>query len=258
MTTQIERRAAPSLFGSRPATPDGMRIHSLLDLMHEGFHLLFLLKTGCEPPADEELMQRVSAFLDDFEREAKKLRAQGEDIEAAKYAWCAALDEILLTSDPSLHEMWQQHPLQLTVFGDQLAGEHFFDRLEECRGKGGARLQALQVFHRCLLLGFRGKHAIADDDRLAYMTARLGDEIAHIKGRSTGFAPRAGRPDQVVNKLRSDVPLWAVSAVFALVGLGVFTGLRSSLNRDTQHAMAAYSDLVKLAPRPASLTITLP
>jgi len=46
--------------------------------------------------------------------------------------------------------------------------------------------------------------------------------------------------------------------VFALVGLGVFTGLRTSLNRDTQHAMAAYSDLVKLAPRPASLTITLP
>ena len=54
------------------------------------------------------------------------------------------------------------------------------------------------------------------------------------------------------------MPLWAVSAVFALVGLGVFTGLRASLGRDTQHAMAGYSDLVRLAPRAASLTITLP
>ena len=258
MTTQIERRAAPSLFAGRPATPDGMRIHSLVDLMHEGFHMLFLLKTRCSPPSEEEFMPRISAFLNDFDREARKLRAEGDDIEAAKYAWCAALDEILLASSSPLRDTWERHPLQLTVFGDQLAGEHFFDRLEQLRGKGGARLQALQVFHMCLLLGFRGKLAMDGTDKLAYMTARLGDEIAHIKGRSNGFAPRAARPDQVIHKLRSDVPLWAVSAVFALVGLGVFTGLRSSLNRDTQHAMAAYADLVKLAPRPASLTITLP
>ncbi|GGY02172.1 DotU family type IV/VI secretion system protein [Massilia dura] len=258
MTTQIERRAAPSLFAARPVTPDGARIHSLLDLMHEGFHLMFLLKTDCEPPAEQEFMQRISAFLADFDREARKLRAEGDDIEAAKYAWCAAMDEVLLTTASPLRGSWEQHPLQLTVFGDQLAGEHFFDRLDELRGKGGARLQALQVFHMCLLLGFKGKHAGDSGDRLAYMTARLGDEITHIKGKASGFAPRAARPDQVINRLRSDVPLWAVSAVFALVGLGVFTGLRASLNRDAQQAMAAYADLVKLAPRPASLTITLP
>ncbi|GGY32761.1 DotU family type IV/VI secretion system protein [Pseudoduganella albidiflava] len=258
MTTQIERRAAPSLFAGRPVAPDGMRIHSLLDLMHEGFHLLFLLKTSCAPPSEVEFMPRISAFLNDFDREARKLRAEGDDIEAAKYAWCAALDETLLTSASPLRDTWERHPLQLTVFGDQLAGEHFFDRLEELRGKGGARLQSLQVFHMCLLLGFKGKHAMDSGDRLAYMTARLGDEIAHIKGRSNGFAPRAGRPDQVFHKLRSDVPLWAVSAVFALVGLGVFTGLRTSLRTDAQQAMAGYSDLVRLAPRAASLTITLP
>jgi type VI secretion system protein ImpK len=258
MTTHIERRAAPSLFGARPATPDGMRIGSLLDLMHEGFHLLFLLKTGCQPPAEDDFVPRIGAFLDDFEREAKKLRADGEDIEAAKYAWCAALDETMLASSSPLRDRWETHPLQLTVFGDQLAGEHFFDRLDALRGKGGTRLQALQVFHMCLLLGFRGKHAADGGDRLAYMTARLGDEIAHLKGRVAGFAPRAGRPDQVMHKLRSDVPLWAVCAVFALAGLGVFTGLRTALQRDTQQAMAAYAGLVKLAPRPASLTITLP
>lgn len=258
MTTLIERRAAPSLFGARPATPDGMRIHSLLDLMHEGFHLLFLLKTDCEPPAEEAFMGRISAFLGDFDREARKRHAEGEDIEAAKYAWCAALDEVLLVTASPLRGTWEQHPLQLTVFGDQLAGEHFFDRLEALRRQGAARLQSLQVFHMCLLLGFKGKHVLDDSDRVAYITARLGDEIAHMKGRSCGFAPRAARPDQVIHKLRSDVPLWAVSAVFALAGLGVFSGLRASLHRDAQQAMAAYSDLVRLAPRAASVTITLP
>lgn len=258
MTARIERRAAPSLFGARPVATDGACIHSLLDLMHEGFHLLFLLRTGSTPPGEEELMERVTAFLADFERDAKKLRAEGDDIEAAKYAYCAALDEIILASQFPLRAAWERRPLQLALFGDQLAGEHFFDRLEQLRGKGGTRLQALQVFHMCLLLGFQGKHALDGGDKLAYMTARLGDEIAHIKGKSVGFAPRAERPDQVVNKLRSTVPLWAVCAVFALMGVAVFTGLRASLNNDTHNAMAAYADLVKLAPRPASLTITLP
>jgi type VI secretion system protein ImpK len=258
MTTQIERRGAPSLFGARHATPDGMRVHSLLDLMHEGFHLLFLLKTDSEPPAEAAFTERVSAFLNDFDREARKLHAEAEDIAAAKYAWCAALDEVLLLTASPLRGTWEEHPLQLTIFGDQLAGEHFFDRLEQLRGKGAVRLQSLQVFHMCLLLGFRGKHLLDDSDRVAYVTARLGDEIAISTGGAGGAAPGAARPDQVIHKLRSDVPLWAVSAVFALVGLGVFSGLRASLERDAQQAMAAYADLVKLAPRAASLTITLP
>ena len=257
MTPHIERRAAPTLFGTT-ASADGVRIQCLLDLMHEGFHLLFLLKNGSAPPGEQEFMEKVSGFLSDFDRDARALRANGDDIDAAKYAWCAALDEIILRSSFPLRTAWERRPLQLVQFGDQLAGEHFFDRLEALRGKGSARLQALQVFHMCMLLGFQGKYALDDGDRLAYMTARLGDEIAHIRGKSKGFAPQGGRPDQIVHKLRRGMPLWAMSALFALLGMGVFIGFKSSLDSRAQAALAPYAGIVKLAPRPASLTITLP
>lgn len=258
MSAQVERRSAPSLFGSRAAGGAGPRIQSLVDLMHDGFHLLFLIKNGAAPPAEEAFSDKVSRFLAEFDAEARRLRAHNEDIEAAKYAYCAALDEIILASPSAINVPWQHGPLQLSVFGDQLAGERFFTRLEELRGQGGARLQALQVFHLCLLLGFKGKFAVDTSDKLACLTARLGDEIAHIKGKSKGFAPHAERPDQIAHKLRSDVPLWTLSAVFALVALCAYIGLKSSLNSATTQGMAAYADLVKLAPRPASLTITLP
>jgi type VI secretion system protein ImpK len=62
----------------------------------------------------------------------------------------------------------------------------------------------------------------------------------------------------VAHKLRGDVPLWAVSTMFALVALCVYMGLKSSLDNATQQGLAAYANLVKLAPRPASLSITLP
>ncbi len=257
MTPQVERRAAPTLFGSRPATADSPRASSLVDLLHEGFHMLFLLKSGATPPPALHFRDVVVAYLHGFEREAHKLRAQVEDIEAAKYAFCATLDEAVLGAGFPDYDAWARRPLQLDVFGGQLAGERFFEWLESLRVAGLARLPALQVFHLCLLLGFKGRY-MDDADKLAYTTARLGDEIAHIKGKSHDFAPRAGRPDQVVHKLRSTVPAWALSAVFALLGAGVFLGLRTSLERGAQHAMAGYADLVKLAPRPASLTITLP
>ena len=259
MSQLIERRAAPSLLGPRgPAIAPGQASSALLDLMHEGFYLLFLLKNGSAPGDEQGFMERIKAFLDEFTREAKKIRADDGDIEAAKYAFCAAVDEIVLASPFDLRKPWERRPLQLLLFGDQLAGEHFFDHLDALRGKGAMRVQALQVFHMCLLLGFQGKYAIDGGEKLSYLTARLGDEIAHIKGKSRGFAPRAERPDQVVNKRRSDVSLWALTSIFALLALCAYLGLRAHRTRNTQATLAAYADLVKLAPRPAHLTITLP
>lgn len=260
MTQQVERRAIPTLMGGqrRQIQPGYGHMQSLLELLHEGFYLLFMLKNGSAPPAQDAFLDNISAYLAEFDREARKLRVQAEDIEAAKYAYCAALDEIILASQFPLRAGWERRPLQLMVFGDQLAGEHFFDRLETLRSTGGSRLQALQVFHMCLLIGFRGKYALDASDKLSYLTARLGDEIANIKGKSRGFAPQAERPDQVVHKLRSNTPLWAVSAVFLALALASYIGLKASLTHNTESSMAAYADLVKLAPKPANVTITLP
>jgi type VI secretion system protein ImpK len=46
--------------------------------------------------------------------------------------------------------------------------------------------------------------------------------------------------------------------VFALIGLGGYFGLNTMLSRATASSIAGYSDIVKLAPRAANLTITLP
>lgn len=260
MNAHVERRANPTQLGGqrRQIQPGYGHVQTLLDLLQEGFYLLFMLRNGSVPPGEAAFLDNITAYLADFDREARKLRAHGDDIDAAKYAYCAALDEIILSSQFPMRAAWERRPLQLVIFGDQLAGEHFFDRLEALRSSGGARLAALQVFHMCLLIGFKGKYALDSGDKLAYMTARLGDEIAHIQGKSKGFAPQAERPDQIVHKLRTNTPLWTACALFAVCGLGAFIGLRASLASESRERLAGYSDLVKLAPRPAYVTITLP
>jgi len=252
MNAFIERRAAPA--GDEGAS----HVQRLVDIMYEGFHALFLLQNGCGPQDKGAFADNMTAFLADVDRNAKGLGIAAEDVTAAKYAFCSAVDEIILRSSYEVREAWETRPLQLRVFGDQLAGEHFFHRLEDLRARGAQHVEALEVFHMCLLLGFQGRYALDGRDKLDYLIARLGDEIARMRGRTRGFAPHAERPDQVVNRLRSDLSLWVLGAVFAVVGLGGYLGFRTVLGRETEATLAQYNDLVKLPPRAAYVTITLP
>jgi type VI secretion system protein ImpK len=254
MSLHPERRSATP--AARQAS--GTAPQSLVDLMYEGFYALFLLKNGCGPQDKAAFADHMTAFLADVDRNARALGISAEDVTAAKYAFCSAVDEIILRSSYDVRDAWETRPLQLRVFGDQLAGEHFFNRLEDLRAKGGVHLQALEVFHMCLLLGFEGRYALDGGDKLNYLVARLGDEIARMRGKSRAFAPHAERPDQVSHTLRSDLSLWVLLSVFALAGLGAYAGFRARLAHDTDTMLARYNDLVKLPPRAANVTITLP
>lgn len=257
---------APSLFAG--GAPGGMApgaarattldAHSLMDLMYDGFYLVFLLRQRQAPRDAQEFRERIKDFLMEFERGALRLKADADDVHLAKYAFCALVDETVLASSFRVRDAWERQPLQLQFFGDQLAGEHFFDKLESVRAQGARRLQVLEVFHMCLLLGFQGKYLLEGSEKLGYYTSRLGDEIAHLKGKRAPFAPHWAAPDKVMHTLRHEVPLWALASVVALFGLAAFLGLRWQLARATAADVAVYQDVIKLPPRAAHLTITLP
>lgn len=233
---------------------------SLLDLMYDGFYVLFLLKNGNGPRQQDAFAQGMAEFVEEFGRNAARQGAASGDIEAAKYAFCAAIDETILGSGFPMRDDWSRRPLQLMTFGQQLAGENFFDKLESLRLRGGAHLQALEVFHMCLLLGFQGKYILEGQEKLHYLSARLGDEIAAMKGRRGGFAPHAERPDSIVNRLRNDMPLRLLAVAFLLACTLGYAGFRTSLSTASDAAMGApaYRDVIQAAPKPAELTITLP
>ena len=248
--------APPSLIAETAAAPAANA--TLLDLMYDGFYALFMLKNGSAPQDHTEFQSRMTRFLDDFGRNARKKGASADDIDASKYAFCAAVDEIILRSHFAIRDAWELRPLQLTLFGDQLAGENFFNRLDALRTRSSEHIEALEVFHMCLLLGFQGRYILEGSEKLGYLTSRLGDEIAHMKGRRPGFAPHAERPDQVMHKLRNDLPLWVLCSVFALISALAYIGLRTSLSHHTEQQVSAYNDVVRMAPRQANITITLP
>ena len=258
---------SPSLFGDSP--PDDARrtpaasaapreASSLLDLLYDGFYMVLLLKNRYGAQDADTFRTRIRTFLLEFDRGGKRLQASAEDLYLAKFAFCALVDEVVLTSQSKVRDAWERRPLQIEFFGEQLAGERFFEHLETLRQGGAARVQLLEVFHMCLLIGFQGKYIIEGSEKLSYLTARLGDEIAHLKGRRAGFAPHWAAPDSVVHALRTEVPLWVIGSVFALAGLLAFLGIRHTLAAQTEGDLGRYSQVVMLAPEPAHVTITLP
>lgn len=262
---------APSLFSGQSAAPAAGRAgagatphssireaNSLSDLLYDGFYMLFLLKNGYLPADDEVFADRIRTFLGTAESGSKRLQVPAEDMYEAKFAFCALVDEVVLMSGLKLREAWSRRPLQLQFFGEQLAGERFFENLERLRQAGAPKLQVLEVYHMCLLLGFQGRYILEGSEKLAYLTSRVGEEIAHLKGKRAAFAPRWSAPDRVSNALRREIPLWVIGTVFALAGLLAFVGMRWNLARQTQTDLAGYAQVVKLAPRAAFVTLSLP
>ncbi len=254
---------APSLFSVTPSTrPDDSATErpakSLVDLLYDGFYMLILLNNRSVPKDPDEFSGNIQKFLDQFERAAKKNNFNAEDIFDAKYAFCAAIDESVLSSKMNIRDVWERRPLQLVLFGDQLAGEHFFDKLEVARNGGASRINALEVFHMCLLIGFKGRYLLEGPEKLKYLTLQLGEQIAHIKGKAATFAPNWAAPDTISNAIKRDIPFWVITSVLALFGLVAYIGLDWHAGSTVQHTLSPFKNIVQLAPRAPTLTITLP
>ncbi|MDD1969117.1 type IVB secretion system protein IcmH/DotU, partial [Pseudomonas putida] len=202
--------------------------------MADGFYMLLLIQRGQMPTERDKFWGAVLKFLKNMDRKATEAGISAEDTYAGKYAFCATVDELILSSPPSpVRDQWELRPLQLFLYGDQLGGDRFFTRLEELREQGVVRLPSLEVYYLCLLVGFQGRFRLEGAEKLGYLTARLGDELIYLKGKRTSFAPHWAAPDSARHPLRRYVPLWLPALLLGTIGLISYTGLRASLDSQT-------------------------
>lgn len=251
---------APSLYGEEvlPHSESHSSARTLADLLHDGFYLLLLLKNRYAPGDANQFSTQIRSLLDNFERNARRLNVSADDMYAAKYAFCAAVDETILSSSMAIREVWERAPLQLQLFGDQLAGENFYQELDRVRQRGQSSVQTLEVFYMCLLTGFQGKYALEGQEKLNYLIATLDKEIAHLKGKRATFAPHWKSPDNIKHMVKAEIPMWIIGAALAFVGISIYAGLSWLLAQHTNGMLDNYFDVIKLAPKLANITISLP
>jgi type VI secretion system protein ImpK len=231
-----------------PATTARNFALSLKDMLEDGIYLLFLLRSGNPPNSSTEFNKRIEHFLAQFDKNARNLGKSQQAVMDAKYAFCALMDEIILSSDFSIRDDWERAPLQLRLFGEHLAGERFFDKLETLRLDPGANIEALEVFHTCLLLGFQGKYLLEGTEKLNYLISRLNQEITHARGGKAEFAPNWKLPQRFQQYVRHELPLWLFFALLAIVGAAVFLVYMWLLDAATDKLRSARPDVEAAAP----------
>ena len=264
-----QQNKAPSLFddgqiGSNNTInqPKIVNSSNLIDLLYDGFYIVFLLKNQYVPQNPINFREKILDLLSRFEHQAQKPHFTPEDIKNSKYAYCALLDEtIAIQSNEkffNLQNTWLLNPLQLSLFGSQLAGNHFFDKLEDLRAKGKVNLASLEVFHYCLLLGYQGKYRLESVESLNHLVARVGDEIDYLKGKKTAFSPFWAIPDKIKNVLHTDLPFVWIFLCLIIFALLTFTGLNLALNHEAKSSLANYSNIISAPTEQANITIHLP
>lgn len=209
-----------------PAAPP-----TLLDLLEEGVHLILLLRNGNAPRNSAHFNDQLDSYLQCYVSRARTQGKADEAIEHARYAFCAVLDELILSSNFAIRGEWERMPLQLRLFGEHLAGEGFFERLAHLRLAPSENLEVLELFHMALQLGFRGRYLLEERDKLDYLKRGLRDEIGRLRGEPHQAVAHWRLPDSPAAPSRRGLPLRLYLALLLAATAAFFGTYRWLLGR---------------------------
>ena len=111
----------------------------------------------------QDFRASIRAALKAAMEQAKALGYSSDSNQLAFFAVVSLLDESVLKLQSPAFADWAQRPLQEEMFGHNRAGEVFFDNLRTLLARQDSQETAdcLEVYCLCMLLGFRGKYALA-------------------------------------------------------------------------------------------------
>ena len=116
------------------------------------------------------------------EHDAASRGCNAGDVQLAKFAVVAFLDESVLSSRSPSFSDWARKPLQAELYNHQLAGEIFFQELHKIlkRSDSSQTADLLEVYCLCLLLGFKGQYA--SEAELRSLTRQAEEKIRRVRG----------------------------------------------------------------------------
>jgi len=163
-------------------------------------------------------------------RRAGELGFSQQDIQDIGYALVGLTDELVMSKGGELRDYWLPRSLQLQLFNTNVAGEGFFNNLQNLR-HDPSRMEVLKVYYLCLLFGFQGQYRVRGGEiELASIVEDVGALLtrAGVIGE-TALAPHAARPQENLGGARSHMPLVWISLAAVVVSLGIYFGLKFSV-----------------------------
>jgi type VI secretion system protein ImpK len=204
--------------------------------------------------ANRQVINDAQAFRAQMQNALRAAEKEGigklyppEDVRLATFAIVAFLDESILNSANPAFSDWARMPLQEEMFGHHRAGEIFFENIERLLSRADSHGVAdlLEVYSLCVLLGYKGKYGLNDQDSVRPVLDAIAEKIRRIRGPLPGLSPAWAIPEGTIKASEADpwirrLAIGALAGVF--IALLFFVLFKILLGGDASrvHALAAF------------------
>jgi type VI secretion system protein ImpK len=203
---------------------------NLAMVLQEVFTATVRVRGGRQPVTDADAFRaQIREGLRNAEQQGRQLGYSAEDMRLAIFAVVAFLDESVLNSGNPAFARWPSKPLQEEIFGGHVAGETFFQNLENLLRAPDSPTAAdlLEVYDLCLLLGYQGRYTLSGRGELEAMKRAIAQKIERIRGSeplAPRWAPQSGSAPRVSGDPVVRTLMWTAfgCAIVALVLFIVF------------------------------------
>jgi|WetSurMetagenome_2_1015567.scaffolds.fasta_scaffold00565_13 type VI secretion system protein ImpK len=174
------------------------------------------------------LRKLITYYIGLFEKNCKAIGMDADSTAEAKYAVIALMDETVLSVPGACRDYWLSRPMQLDYFGDNIAGQEFFSKLEKMLATPENKKHVLEVYFLCLALGFEGKYKLFNPEERVAIMEDLGRKLRRTRIRvSSELSPHGKRPEFTGEKRAKTFffPLWLSGAIAAAAVIACWTVL---------------------------------
>ena len=199
-------------------------------------------------PDIEQLRRGMVDAVRGFEKAALATGLDTKSLRAARYALCATIDDIVLSTPWGASSNWTQQTLTGIFHNEVIGGDRFFEILDQMTRELGRHSEVVELMYLCTSLGFEGRYRVMPRGVAALTELREGVYRA-IRTRRGEFerelSPRWRGVGAAHRPLGQRVPFWAIAlgAVGALCL--VYMGFNYALAGKSD---VAYAELSGLPP----------
>jgi type VI secretion system protein ImpK len=223
------------------------RVENLALIFQEAITAIVRLRANRQPVTSADVFRaQMRQLLSMADQEARNRGYTAEDARLASFAVVAFLDESVLNLQNPVFAGWPRKPLQEEMFGGHVAGEIFYQSLQRLleRSESPQLADVLEVFHLCVLLGYRGKYGAGGQAELKSQMDAVAQKIRRIRKDPGTLSPEWAPVSGVVVAAGVDRlfrPMLIAAAACVLLVLLLFAGFKMSLGSgvsDLQTAVA--------------------
>jgi type VI secretion system protein ImpK len=202
-------------------------------------------------PDIEQLRRGMVDAVRGFEKTALATGLDTKSLRAARYAICATIDDIVLSTPWGSSSNWAQQTLTSIFHNEVIGGDRFFDILEQMSRELGRHSEVVELMYLCTSLGFEGRYRVMPRGVAALTELREGVYRA-IRTRRGEFerelSPNWRGTEAGYRPLGHRIPFWAIGLAALAMLCIIYMGFNFALAGKSD---IAFAELFGLPPNAA-------